>query len=150
MSLTLRLTIQMTADEMWPLWPDIIGCLERYCARFPDETVEGVISQCAAGRRQLWVVIDENGSVILTPITEIVKIDATGEFRLLLAQVGGKRLRECMPLLAEIEKWAAREYGAKESELIGRGRRGSSGWTRHLEPLGYEPVAVVYRKEIAA
>ncbi|MGO4843850.1 hypothetical protein AB4144_67380, partial [Rhizobiaceae sp. 2RAB30] len=78
-------------------------------------TISNIIKECAEGGRQLWLVTDETGRVILTPITQIVAIDATGKKQLLLAEVGGERLRECMPLLKEIEEWAAREHGVTES-----------------------------------
>lgn len=142
MALTIRLSSSMTVDEMAPLWPGINACLERYCRRFATyETVSNIVRECAEGRRQLWLVTDEAGRVILTPITEIVTIDATGKKQLLLAEVGGERLRECMPLLKEIEEWAAREHGVTESQLVGR-----KGWKRLLEPLGYAKAAVIWRK----
>ncbi|MGO4831302.1 hypothetical protein AB4144_03235 [Rhizobiaceae sp. 2RAB30] len=142
MTLTIRLSSSLTADEMAPLWPGIISCLERYCRRFATyETVSNIIKECAGGGRQLWIVTDETGRVVLTPITEIVTIDATGKKQLLLAEVGGERLRECMPLLKEIEEWAAREHGVTESQLVGR-----KGWKRLLEPLGYAEAAVIWRK----
>lgn len=142
MALTIRLSSSLTADEMAPLWPDIVACLERYCQRFGAyETVSNIIRECAEGRRQLWLVADEAGRVILTPVTEIVTIDATRKKQLLLAEVGGQRLRECMPLLKEIEEWAAQEHGATESQLVGR-----KGWKRLLEPSGYAEAAVIWRK----
>lgn len=142
MTLTIRLSTTMTAAEMAPLWPGIVGCLEKYCRRFAEEeSVAHVLRQCAAGRRQLWIVTDESGRVILTPVTEIVTIDATGKKQLLLAEVGGERLAECMPFLSQIEAWAAREHGATEAQLVGR-----KGWKRLMEPLGYRETAVIWRK----
>ncbi|BCH22470.1 hypothetical protein [Mesorhizobium sp. L-8-3] len=142
MALTIRLSTDMSVAEMTPLWPDVIACLERYCRRFGTyETVSNIVRECAQGRRQLWLVFDEAGQVILTPITEIVTIDATGKKQLLLAEVGGRRLRECMPLLKEIEEWAAREHGTTECQLVGR-----KGWKKLLEPLGYAEAAVIWRK----
>ncbi len=142
MTLAIRLSSSLTADEMVPLWPGIISCLERYYRRFATyETVSNTIIECAEGGRQLWIVTDETGRVVLTPITEIVTTDATGKKQLLLAEVGGERLRECMPLLKEIEEWAAREHGVTESQLVGR-----KGWKRLLEPLGYAEAAVIWRK----
>lgn len=142
MPLTIRLSTTMTAEEMAPLWPGIVACLERYCRRFRDEETAGhILEQCAAGQRQLWIVTDETGRVVLTPVTEIVTIDATGKKQLLLAEVGGERLRECMPLLEKIERWAAAEHGATQSQLVGR-----KGWKRLLEPLGYRDTAVIWRK----
>lgn len=143
MALSLRLTSSMNAEEMAPLWPAIIECLEKYCRRFDDETVSNIIKECAQGRRQLWIVQDDTGAVILAPITEIVTVNATGEKRLSLAEVGGSRLKECMPLLHGIEQWAAREHGAAKSGIIAR-----KGWKPLLEPLGYKPKAVLWQKEL--
>lgn len=141
MSLTIRLTTHLSTDEMAPIWADIIACLEKYVDRFPDETVSNIIKQCANGRRQLWIIQDETGRVILTPITEITVDDATGAKTLVLAEVGGSRLRESMPLLAEIEDWAKREHGADKARLIGR-----DGWMRLLPRFGYQPEARIYSK----
>lgn len=136
------LTTGMTQEDMAPLWPGIVRCLEKYVARFPDEeTVQNILLQCATGRRQLWVVRDEDGAVVLAPVTEIVKNDATGKVRLVCAEVGGERLGEALPLLETIERWAKREHGATESDLIGR-----RGWDRLLKPRGYQLAAQIFRK----
>lgn len=144
MTLSIKLTSEMTAEEMTPLWPDIMRCFETYCSRFKDdETVENMLSQCSNGRRQLWIIQDESGRVILAPITEIVKIDATGALRFVCAEIGGERLQEAMPLLSEMERWAAEEKGCTEFELIGR-----KGWQRLLAPFEYEFAASIYRKTL--
>ncbi|MFC0246406.1 hypothetical protein ACFOLL_04385 [Falsochrobactrum ovis] len=137
----IRLTTGMSADEMSPLWPDIIACLEKYVARFPDETVANILTQCATGRRQLWIIQDDTGRVVLTPITEITVDDATGAKTLVLAEVGGSRLREAMKCLQDIEHWAKREHGAVKARLIGR-----DGWLRLLPRYGYQPEARIYSK----
>ena len=86
MTLSIRLTSDMTAEEMQRYWPDILDCLGKYCRRFPqDETIENIIRKCVEGKRQLWIVTDEDGRVVLTPITEIVTVDATGIKRLVFS-----------------------------------------------------------------
>ncbi len=145
--MVIRLTSGMSAEEMAPLWPDIVRCLEKYCAKYPSETPENIIAECAQGKRQLWICLD-GGKVVLTPITEIVTTNATGKKELLLAEVGGIRLRDCMPLLAEIEAWG-KAQGAETARLLGRStKKATSGWTAHLLPLGYQPTAVVYEKRL--
>lgn len=142
MALTIKNSATMTAAEMDPHWPAILECLEKYCVRFAsEETPQNMIKECAEGRRQLWLVFDDTGRVILTPITEIITISATEKKQLLLAEVGGIRLKECMVLLAEIEAWAKREHDVEEVQLVGR-----KGWKRLLEPLGYAETAVIWRK----
>lgn len=143
MPLTLKNSSTMTADEMAPHWPDIFECLGKYCRRFDDETVPNIIRECFEGKRTLWLVFDETGRVILAPITEIVTVNATGERRLALAEVGGTRLKESMSLLREIEEWAAREHGAVKVGIVAR-----KGWKPLLEPLGYKAKAVLWQKEL--
>ena len=144
MSLSIRLTSGMNDEEMAPLWPGIIACLEKYVRRFPkDETVENIIAQCANGRRELWVIQDEDGAVVLAAVTEVVKIDATGNNRLVFAECAGSRIGEVMPLITEMEAWAATERNATDAEFIGR-----KGWEPFLKPFGYEPAAVIYRKTL--
>ena len=133
----------MTPEEMAPLWPGILKCLEKYCRRFPhDETVENIIQKCAAGHRQLWVVLDEQGQVALTPITEISIVDATGAKRFIFCEVGGSRIKDAMPLIADMERWAA-EQGCTEFDFVGR-----RGWEPLLEPYGFKPQAIIWRKRI--
>jgi hypothetical protein len=143
MRLRLVLTTHLSADQMAPYWPGIIACLEKYCARYPhDESVDNIIRQCAAGRRQLWMVLDEKDEVVLAPVTEIVTVDATGAARFVFVEVGGSRAREAMPLITEMEAWA-RAQGCTEFDFVGR-----RGWERLLAPYGYRPEAVIYRKRI--
>jgi hypothetical protein len=144
MPLTIRLTTGMTVDEMAPLWSDIFNCLQTYVARYRgEETVENMLAQCVAGKRQLWIVQDETGKVVLTPITEIVRVDATGRKRLVMVELGGSRGIEALPLANEIEAWAVREHGVSDVEWIGR-----RGWGRLIEPMGFKPQAVIWRKRL--
>jgi hypothetical protein len=134
----------MSAEEMAPLWGDILRCLQRYVDRFPqDETIENVIRKCAEGKRQLWAVFDEQGRGVLTPITEIVSVDATGVKRLVFSEVGGSRIKDAMPLIEEIERWAIEEHNCTEFDFVGR-----KGWAPFLAPYGFKPQAIIWRKEI--
>lgn len=134
----------MSAEDMSTKWPNIIKCLEKYVQRFPDdETVENILLQCANGRRELWIVEDETGEVILAAVTEVVKMDATGNNRMIFAECAGSRIGEIMPLINQMEQWAASERQAVDAEFVGR-----KGWEPLLKPFGYEPVAVIYRKSL--
>jgi hypothetical protein len=144
MALTIKLTSAMSAGEMAEHWPDIIRCLERYVSRYPrDESVTNILQQCATGRRQLWIILDETGRVVLTPITEIAKVEATGHKRLVMVELGGWRGVEALPLAAEIERWAVETHGVEEVEWVGR-----RGWAKLIEPLGFKPQAIIWRKRI--
>ncbi|QAZ46763.1 hypothetical protein [Mesorhizobium sp. Pch-S] len=139
----LRNATEMSADEMAPYWADIRTCLAIYCKRFSgEETVENILSECLEGKRTLWLCLDGD-EVVLTPITEIVTINATGKKQLILAEVGGSRLKECLPLLDDIERWAKEVHGVEEAQLVGR-----KGWGRLLPELGYAEKARIYRKAL--
>lgn len=140
--LTIKLTSGMSAEEMKHYWPDILQCMEKYCKRFPnDESVANIIRKCAEGKRQLWIVCDENDRVVLTPITEVVTVDATGVKRFVFSEVGGSRIKDAMPMIEEMERWAREEHGCTEFDFVGR-----KGWERLLAPYGFKPQAVIWRK----
>ncbi len=144
--MTLRLidSTHLSLEEIEPLWSDIVACIEKYCERFAiEETPQNVIDDVSTGDRRMWLVLDEEGRVVLVPITAIETLKATGHKRLMLAECGGSRLAEAMPLLAEIEAWARDEHGAGSARFIAR-----KGWRDYLEPLGYKAKAIVYDKEL--
>lgn len=142
MALSLRFADSMNAEQLHPLWKDIIACLQKYCDRFPnDENVAHIIARLAAGRNQLWLTVDENERVVGVIITEIRNIEPTGAKRLVYTEAGGSRLDESIHLMPQIEEWARQVHGCKEFDLIGR-----RGWAPFVKPLGYEAEAVVYRK----
>ena len=135
---------QWTAEQMEPHWPAIVACLEKYCARFPmEETPQHIMHDVMNGNRQMWLVLDEDDNVVLVPITAIETHDATGMAQLLLAECGGSRLKEAMPLLADIEQWAKENHSAGRARFIAR-----KGWTGYLEPLGYKAKAIIFEKEL--
>jgi hypothetical protein len=144
MALTIELTTDWSPEKIAPHWNDIFRCFSKYVERFEgEETVVGMFDAIMSGKRQLWVVKDETGRVILTPITETRVNDATGEVVVRMAEIGGERLQEAMPLVEEIERWARDEQGATTIELIGR-----KGWERLLKPFDYAPYVQIYRKAI--
>jgi len=142
MTLKLRLTSEMTAEEMAPLWPGIVRCLEKYCRKFDGyETIQNIIAECAAGKRQLWVITDGD-EVILAAVTEIITINATGKKQLVMAECGGSRYAECLELFHEMEDWA-RAQGA--TEAVTHCRR---GLVRLYEPMGFKTRSIVMTKEL--
>lgn len=130
-------------DAIAPHWAEIIDCLQKYCDRYPqEETVSHMIEEIAKGNRRMWLVKDEDGKVVLVPITMIERLDHTGMTMLVLAECSGARLKEAMPLLADIEQWAKDEHHANRARFIGR-----KGWDRYLAPLGYREVSRIWEKE---
>lgn len=144
MALSIVLTAAMPHAEMAKYWPDTVRCLAKYVERYPDsETVLNILKQCELGKRQLWLIKDENDKVCLTLITEVVIVEATGHRRLILYEIAGKRALEARHLLPVVEQWAIDTYGAAESEVIGR-----EGWKKFAEAAGYKQTAVIYRKRL--
>lgn len=142
--LTLKLSTAMTAEEITPFWPDIIRCMEKFVARFPDdESIQNIVQKCAEGKRQLWLVYDEEQRVVLVAITEIAAVDATGERRLIFSETGGDRGLEALELMGEIEDWAKREFGVTASQWIGR-----RGWKKALEVRGFKEKATIWHKDL--
>jgi len=134
----------LTETQLRPYFTDIVACLQKYCDRFPnEETPLNIIEDVLKGDRRMWLVVDEEDHVVLVPITAIETFKATGFTQLLLAECGGSRLKEAMPLLEQIEDWAKREHGARQARFYAR-----KGWTGYLEPLGYRPKAIVFEKEL--
>jgi len=135
----------LNSEAIAPHWPNIMACLQKYCDRFPkEETPENMLEDVARGKRRMWLVLDEQDQVVLVPITGIETLNGTGMKMLLLAECAGARLKEAMPLLADIEHWATREHGARVARFYAR-----KGWTPYLEPLGYKATAIVFEKELS-
>ena len=141
MSLRIDLTTHWSEAEMRPHWPEILACFQRYVERFETETVASILESIMRAHRQLWVVRDEAGKVVVAVITEVnVAID--GEVTVSLVEAGGERLTEALPLVSKIEQWAFEEK-----------RAGSVQWwaaRRGLERLvprhGYKPHVAIFRK----
>jgi hypothetical protein len=133
----------MTQEEIAPHWNDILACFEKYVERFPDhETVENMIGEVVTGKRQLWIVKDETGKVILTPITEINTLP-TGKRIITMCEIGGERLQDSLPMLCHIEQWAADTHGVTESQFPGR-----TGYRKLLGNYGYKEHTVLFTKPL--
>lgn len=141
--LTLHLTTIMKPEEFDPLWPEILTCFEKYVSKFPEyETVEHMCEDVLLGRRDLWVVKDETGKVILTPLTEITTFP-TGNKVLTCCEVAGERIQDALPLLEQIEQWAVKNHGVTESHFPGR-----LGYRKILGSYGYKERTIIFTKQL--
>jgi hypothetical protein len=128
------------------MWPSILANLRKFIAQFPDDvTEEFLINSIIEGKRHLWVIYDEASPdvAVMVILTEIKCNDATGKHFIEAAGLGGNRMKECLPLIEQIEQWAADEHDASESLLIGR-----MGWRRVMGDFGYRESAVIMKKPI--
>lgn len=124
---------------------DIRNCLQRVVDEFPDElTVGWLIDEVRASRQQLWIVFDDAApdKVVAIAISEIRHYFATGHTFALITGMAGERVRETLPLLAEIEQWG-RDNGARSTEV-----RGRNGWAKLLKPYGYGHGSTTLKKQL--
>lgn len=143
MSLTIRLSTTMSEEEIAPHGKEITACLKRFTDRFPeDATLASAWGDIVSGRRQLWLIQDETGRVVMVQVTEIVANALTGKTFVRCINTGGAEIVEALPLLEEIENWA-RSVGATSMEGVGR-----EAWVRLLKPRGYRLKSVTLVKDL--
>lgn len=134
-------TTDWTQAQFAEAFPDIVDCFKAYSERFPHHgTPWEIIGLAARGKWTLFVVRDDANRIVIAFVAAIETRDTTGAGLLTMYALGGDSLQDAMAVLPDLEAWA-RERGATEYQLIGR-----KGWQRLLEPHGYEPEAVIYRK----
>jgi hypothetical protein len=115
---------------------------ERVARSAPDElTAAYLINEVVAQRQHLWLGW-EGDDLMLALFAEIRHYYATGKTFIRVAGIAGERVKEALPLLADIEQWG-RSVGACKVVAVGR-----KGWEPVLRPLGYEIEAVVLSKQL--
>lgn len=136
---------EWSPSRLLAVLPSVRACIQRYVAEFPDELSENcLLGDTIVGNKQLWVVYDEADpkTAVLAVFTEWKKYDATGAEFIEIVGIGGERIREALPLIAEIEQWAE-EQGAESALVIGR-----FGWIPMLKERGYQKKAVILKKTL--
>jgi hypothetical protein len=134
-------TSDYTPEQFRAAFPDIVRCFRSYSQRFPHHgSPWAIIDVAADGKWHIFVVRDEEGEIIIAFTAAIQTRDTTQKRVLTMYALGGERLQEAIAVLPDLEAWA-RAQGAQEFELVGR-----KGWQRLIEPYGYEPEAIIYRK----
>ena len=130
---------------MLAVLPSVRACIQRYVDEFPDELSENcLLGDTVVGSKQLWVVYDDAApdTAILSVFTENKQYEATGARFVEIVGIGGERIREALPLIAEIEQWAE-ERGAESTLVVGR-----FGWIPMLRERGYQKKAVILKKAL--
>lgn len=120
----------------------LTAAINRLAARFPDDISARVLAEnLAAGRSDLWLILDEKQKFSAFLITE-TEIAQNGKKRLLLLELAGKGGVDLAALLPQLEAFARAE-GAAEICPYGR-----LGWRRALLRRGYKIATVKYVKEL--
>lgn len=142
MSLTIHYTGDWSYDQVARYGKEITASMHRLAERFPkDVYVPALFDEITSGARQLWLILDgeEFKSFMLS---EIKDNPFTGSKSLMLTSLAGEGGEDVVPLIADIEKWAA-ENGITDVIPVGR-----YGWKRALAKAGYKMDVCLFRKEI--
>lgn len=136
------LTTSWDKERIAPYLEDIIACFNEYVERFKDEiTLQGLIEEICTGKKQLWLVLDDEDR-FLAAVTTQIQQTVLGKKRALICECSGKGILDQVDNLKVAEDWA-RENGASEIEILGR-----LGWKRALSKQGYGITMLYYRKEL--
>lgn len=142
MSLSLHYTGDWPYQDVAKYGPQITESMQKLAKRFPkDVSVPALFDEILSGQRQLWLILDgeEFKSFMLS---EIKDNPFTGCRSLMVTSLAGEGGEEIVPLIADVETWAAEN---DITDVIPVGRK---GWGRALEKMGYKLDVCLFRKEI--
>ena len=142
MTLSIHNTTDWPFDRVAGYGKELTAAFKKLVERFPnDMTLKSLAEDVMSGRQQLWLILE--GDEFRSFVTTEIKInDYTGHKTVHLVNLAGEGGVDLVPLIGEIEKWAA-EQGANEVIPICR-----IGFRKALEKLGYRIDVSLYRKEI--
>lgn len=132
----------MPLEAVRHVWKDVDKVLKKSVATVKDksETID-VLDGICEGSYVLWVVLDEDDSVIAAFTTRLIMYPQRKA--LALDWVGGTRMNEWSDLMIDTMRNYANELGC--SHLEGYGRK---GWGRALQKYGFYPEYIAYRMEL--
>ncbi|WP_406604315.1 hypothetical protein [Bartonella gliris] len=134
------LTSSWDMERIAPYLEEILNAFRQYEERFKhDFTLQELIEEICNGKKQLWLVLDDDDQFLAAVTTQIQKT-VLGKKRVLVCGCSGKGGLELVDHISVIEDWA-RENGAFEMEILGR-----LGWKPALIKQGYGIDMVYYRK----
>ncbi|EJF98500.1 hypothetical protein MEI_00508 [Bartonella vinsonii subsp. arupensis Pm136co] len=136
------LTSSWDRERIAPYFEEIFAAFGAYVERFKHElTLQQLIEEICTGKKQLWLVLDDDDRFLLAVTTQI-QTTVLGKKRALICDCCGHGGLELIDNLKFAEDWA-RENGAFEMEILGR-----LGWRRALNKQGYGIDMIYYRKEL--
>lgn len=132
----------MPLEAVRHVWKDVEKVLKKSVATVKDksETID-VLDGICEGSYVLWVVLDDDNSVVAAFTTRLIAYPQRKA--LALDWVGGERMSEWSDLMIDTMRNYANELGC--SHLEGYGRK---GWGRALKKYGFYPEYIAYRMEL--
>lgn len=127
-------------DDVWPhVKKHLRRALSMQGKMYTLESIKEMMERKALA---LWVMVDdETGDVVAASTTRIIEYP---ECRAMAIDwIGGRRMKEWLPQLAQIMDAYAKDHGC--SHIEGGGR---AGWVKALAPYGYKPWMPTYRKDL--
>jgi len=130
-------------DAVKLVWKDIERVLEKSVATVKDKSdMIDILDGVFDGTYALWVVIDEDNSIVAAFTTRLIVYPARKA--LALDWVGGTRMKEWADQMIDTMRRYASELGCEHLEGYGR-----KGWGRFLAKYGFYPEYIAYRMELS-
>lgn len=128
-------------DALWPgLYPHFAAAT---LAVETELTPELIRAEAAAGRRTIWVVVDDTGEAFLATLSTFVMTSNRGRRVAVIEACAGQLVDRWLPVfLAQLEQ-QAKNHGCHSVVFSGR-----LGWEPKTVPLGYRRLMVTMTKEL--
>lgn len=137
------LTNDWSFEKLAPYTKSVTAAMKKLQERFPREVDVGhLANEIISGKRQLWLILEDDDSFISFLLSEIQTNNATGLKTIVLPSFAGEKGTETVHLIGAVEDWG-REMGCDEVIAYGRW-----GWKRAMEKEGYEMNMVAFRKTL--
>lgn len=134
--------VQIPPDALEPMWPLVVPYLQRAVDYSEGTTtLKETVSDIAAKRKQLWVIIDEEKQPKAAAVSMLQKFES-GLILATIVLLGGEsgHLFDILELRSEFETWARTE-GCNRVKIYLR-----KGWVKKLPE--YKLSAFVMSKDI--
>lgn len=130
-------------ERLAPYTRDLTAAIRKFVDRYPNETTaDAIVSDAAAGKLQIWLVLDDDDSFKSFFTTRTATFDATGVKVTAISSFGGTGGLKAAPQACEAAEAYADSQGADIYQAECR-----EGWGKVMKALGYEIHSVVWRKK---
>lgn len=137
------LTNDWSFEKLAPYTKSVTAAMKKLQERFPREVDVGhLANEIISGKRQLWLILNDDDSFMSFVLSEIQTNNATGLKTIVVPTMAGEDGPASVPLIAEIEKYGL-EQGCDKSAVYGR-----AGWKRSVAKEGYELEMCIFGKPL--